>query len=201
MTKKDIINFLINEASLARVYDHTQHRNIGMISAMRGERTAPENEEAHRELGHKIRKAGYGYIHTHSAYTENQGTPQERNVKEKSYMVIGRNKDDGGNLRGMLKKWGGEYNQDAILHKSHDTESAQLHHLKANKIEDIGKWHPNRAGEFASYLSKKKGRNFEFSHDENKAVNESVSVKFIVEPGFFTRYTSGANWRNTEHEF
>lgn len=217
-----IINSIINEASLSRVHQHSQGRNIGIISAMRGERSHEENETAHRELAGHIRKAGYGYVKVHSGFEENKGTPQARKVLEKSYLVIGKKGHDNDHLVNHLKKWGKQYDQDAVLHKTHDQEEASLHSLKPENKEiyhgPVGKWHPNRAGEFSSYLHKyRSDKNFEFGGPNNKpsaakkgsfkdlkeSVDLSISreVKFVIEPSFFTRMGYGPNWQDHEFEF
>jgi hypothetical protein len=36
---------MINESSLSRVHEHTQGRNIGMLTAHRGEYTSSENKQ------------------------------------------------------------------------------------------------------------------------------------------------------------
>ena len=41
---------LYNESSLSRVHAHTQGRNIGMITAHRGEFTASENKSRNKSL-------------------------------------------------------------------------------------------------------------------------------------------------------
>jgi hypothetical protein len=161
MKENRIINAILNEASLSRIQHHTQHSDMGIISAYRGERAAADNEAHHRELGNKIRKAGYGYIKAHGGYTENKGTPQERYVKEKSYIVTGRKGGDS-QLLGHLKKWGKEHEQDGIIHKSHNNEEATHHGLKKGvDTFSAGKWHPSRFGEYATYIRGGK-RNFQF---------------------------------------
>lgn len=156
-TKNRIVKAIINEASLSRVYNHTQNRNIGLISAARGDKDAATNDNNHRELGNKIRKAGYGHIKVHGGYTENKGTPQERYVKEKSYLVVGKKGHDNGQLLGHLKKWGKQYEQDGVVHKPHDNEEATHHGLKDGvDTFGVGKWHPNRASDYASHLRKAK---------------------------------------------
>jgi hypothetical protein len=173
-----IINTIINEASLSRIHSHTQNRNVGIMSAFRGERTHQENEAAHRELGNKIRKAGFGHIKAHGGYYENKGTPEEKYVKEKSYIVVGKKGHDNGHLLGHLKKWGKEYNQDGIIHKNHDSEEATHHGLKDGvDTFSAGKWHANRYGDYATHIRGGK-KNFQFG--ESVDVTESYDVKFYV---------------------
>jgi hypothetical protein len=132
----------LNEASLSRVHAHTKDRNIGIISAHRGENSPDENKAASASLHNDIRKAGFGLVNIHGRYVENKGTPQERKVSEHSYLVIGKKGDDSGHLLGFLKKHGSKYNQDPILHKKHDDESAKLHGTR----ERVGDFHSAMRG-------------------------------------------------------
>lgn len=179
MTEKTYKEF-INESSLSRVHAHTEGRNIGMITAHRGENTAQENKAKNKELEGHIRKAGYGFIHVKGRYVENHGTPQARNVDEHSYLVVGKKGDDKGELKHFLKKHGAHYNQDSILHKAHNEEHAKLHGTReggwpGKDVEhDVGKWHPNRAGEFHTKMTG--NRTFAFE-----------SIQFTNQIGFFSR--------------
>lgn len=171
-------NFL-NEASLGRVHQHTQGRNIGMITAHRNEHTAQENKERNKNLEHDIRKHGYGFVKVKGRYIENHGTPQAKPVDEHSYLVVGKKGHDNGALKGFLKKHGEKYGQDSVLHKAHNESDAKLHGTREGgwpgkgKSESVGKWHPNRAGEFHSVM---KGKTFAFE-----------SVQFLNPPSFSSR--------------
>jgi len=148
----------LNEASLSRVYAHTKDRNIGIISAHRGENSPDENKAASASLHNDIRKAGFGLVNIHGRYVENKGTPQERKVSEHSYLVIGKKGNDSGHLLGFLKKHGEKYKQDSVLHKKHDEESAKLHGTReggfpgAGETHDVGTFHPQRVGDFHSAM-------------------------------------------------
>jgi hypothetical protein len=150
------------EASFARVHQHTQQRNVGMISASRGHLTSKENNSRHSQLKSDVRKAGYGFIPVKGRYIENHGTAQARHVDEKALMVIGKKGDDGGQLLGHLKHLGHKYDQDSVLHKPHHSHTASLHGTNEtgypgkDKSVDVGSWHPNRAGEFHSLLKNRK---------------------------------------------
>jgi hypothetical protein len=160
-------NQLINEVNLGRVYQHTQNRNIGMITAHRGEYEAGENNQRNQELEDSIRKAGFGYVKVRGRYIENHGTENANPVDEHSFLVIGKQGNDNGELLSFLKNHGEKYEQDSILHKSHDSETAQLHGTKEGgypgmgETVDVGKFHPSRAGEFHTVLRNRKTFSFE----------------------------------------
>jgi hypothetical protein len=170
----------INEASLSRVYAHTKDRNIGMITAHRGENTEKENKSRNKKLENSIRSAGFGHIKVKGRYVENHGTPQARNVDEHSYLVVGKKGDDKGHLLGFLKKHGEKYGQDSVLHKAHNEEHAFLHGTKEGGFpgkgekHNVGTFHPNRAGEF--HTAMKGSRTFAFE-----------SIQFLSSKSFFSR--------------
>ena len=140
------------ESSFNRLYSHTQNRNIGLISASRGHLTSQENDARYSSLKDDVRKSGYGFIPVKGRYVENYGKPDARNVDEKALLVIGKEGHDNNELLGFLKKHGEKYDQDSILHKSHDNENALLHGTNEtgwpgkDKTHEVGKWHPNKAG-------------------------------------------------------
>jgi hypothetical protein len=171
---------VLRESSLGRIYQHTRNRNIGMISASRGDLPAMENGKRHAALAKDIRKLGYGFIRTEGRYTENFGKPDARHVDEKAFLVIGKKGSDHGGLLGHLKNLGTKYGQDSVLHKAHDSTTAALHvtnengYLGKGKSVDIGSWHPNRIGEFYSLM---KNKTFRFGEE----------FIFVKEKSFFNR--------------
>lgn len=155
----------LNEASLSRLHAHTQDRSIGIISASRGHLSASENKARTKALGHDLKAAGHGFIKSRGHYIENHGTPHARKVSEHSFIVVGKKGDDNGHVRGTVTKLGAKYNQDSVVYKHHSSETAELHGTQdkdehGNKVEfpghgkkvDLGKWHPNRIGEFHSSM-------------------------------------------------
>jgi hypothetical protein len=180
---KNFKDFL-DESSLSRVHAHTENRNIGMITAHRGENTAEENTTKNKELEHHIRKAGYGFIKVKGRYIENHGTEHARAVDENSYLVVGKKGNDSGHLLHFLRKHGEKYGQDSVLHKGAEDNTAKLHGTKEGgwpgkgKTHDVGKFHANRAGEF--HTAMRGHRSFEFS--------ETIqSFEFVRPISFFQR--------------
>jgi len=163
------------ESNLSRVYQHTQERNIGLISAHRGENTHEENVSKTKELSDAIQQNGFGHIVLKGNYPENKGTEHETPRREHSYLVIGKKGDDNGKLKEFLKVHGAKHKQDSIVYKPHDSASATAigtnngEWLKKGEEKDVGEWHPSRVGEFHSMLHNKK--TFEFAA-------ESVEFEF-----------------------
>jgi hypothetical protein len=146
--------------SLARIHQHVQNRNIGMITAHRGEYTAAENKQRNHALAADIKKHGFGYTHVRGRYIENHGTPEARSVDEHSFMVIGKKGHDNGHLESFLKKHGEKYGQDSVLHKPHDSTKAHLIGTKEGGFpgkdvkHELGEFHPNRSGEFHTVMTR-----------------------------------------------
>lgn len=109
-------NFLA-ESSLSRVYSHFKSdREIGIMTAFRGEYDEEKNTKRNQELAKKVRAAGYGFIWVDGAWIENEGTENEKHVSEVSLMIIG-DASDKNELKPLLLKWAKEYNQDGVVHK------------------------------------------------------------------------------------
>jgi hypothetical protein len=167
--------------SLSRVLRHTEGRNIGMITAHRGEYNPKENAARNSELEGDLRSAGHGFIKVKGRYVENHGTKAAKAVDENSYLVTGKKGDDKGALLHTLKNLGSKFEQDSILHKGHDEPTAKLHGTKeggwpgAGETHDVGVFHPNRAGEF--HTAMKGSRTFAF---------ESVEAFSFVNPVTFS---------------
>jgi hypothetical protein len=191
VTKADFSKEDLAAASLSRVYNHTMNRNIGMITAHRGDLSPEENKKRNEGLKHEIRKH-FGYIPVHGSYVENKGTPHERHVKEHSFLVIGKKGHDAGHLKGFLKQHGEKYGQDSVLYKPHDDENAHLigtndtPDLKKGESVSIGKWHPNRTSDYMSKLRKSgagRARTFVFGGDSASVQNTTdYEFKYVRVP-------------------
>jgi len=191
---------ILQESSLARVHQHTQDRNIGVLTAHRGEFTKQENAKRNQSLAADIRGAGFGFIKVRGSYTENFGKPEARHVDEDSYLVVGDKGDDKGKLHKFLLAHGEKYGQDSILHKPASEKIARLHGTKEGgypglgNSTNVGEWHPNRMNEFHSLMRwgkrKPTDKSFAFERETPKIVVESIvydDAKFLTEVNFFSR--------------
>lgn len=118
----------LDEAGLSRILTHINTRNIGFVTAFRGGSLVPleHNRAQNRRLQNDIRQAGFGFLRLQGAFPENEGTPEELQVHEESFLVIGSDADDKGKLKGFLKKMGVKYEQDAVIYKPWNTTTASL---------------------------------------------------------------------------
>jgi hypothetical protein len=183
----------LEESNLARLHSHLQNRNLGIITAHRGNLPADMNVTRNRQLEQHIRQAGYGFIHVDGKYTENKDTPEERQVSERAYLVVGKPGHDHGELKGFLKKHGEAYDQDSVLYKQHDEPHAKLigttkreSWLGYGEEQSVGEWHPNRAAEFHSALHNQKVFAF-----ESLGLVETHGSNFFSEWGKYLREKAG----------
>lgn len=198
------------ESSFNRIHQHIRDRNIGFISAQRGvDHNASKaeqitqhrrNNEAHENLKKDLKKHGFGYVHVNGAYTENKGTPHEKEVKEKSFMVIG-DKTDAGHkkLHDFMTKHGEKYEQDSVAIKKHNEKHASLvgttHRdgawIKHGEHHNIGEFKHGTESEFYSRMKNKGNRGFHFK--------EEYEVSIQTPTGFYQRYP--LSLRDKEYNF
>ena len=165
----------LNEASISRLWKHTQERNIGIVTAFRGRYTKQENLKRNAQLRNDIRAAGYGFYTIEGHYIEGYGSEASKDVKEQSFLVIGDKGDDSGRLKGFLKKAGAKYNQDSIFYKkfddtavligtqSKDEDGNAVTYPGKNTEFTVGKFQPMKMGQF---YSKMRGKPFVFESYE-----------------------------------
>jgi hypothetical protein len=118
-TPKTFKDFL-TESSLSRIYKHVKAHESGTISAFRYAAecntgdiySKSDNNTRSAKLKAKLLKLGYGVTVVNGVYIENYKTDDEREVKEKSFVVI--DLKDSGKLKKDLIKLGSEFEQDSI---------------------------------------------------------------------------------------
>lgn len=150
------------ETSLSRIWQHvnSDHPFI-MITAFRGGSDAPDilkrNIARNEQLASEIRSAGYGYTWIDGYWIENQGTPNEKHVAERSLFVVG---DD--RLLNLAKGWMHAFQQESILYKpAGKNQSVQL--VSANgSTQDIGHFSPDKMAQAYSRLASGSRRPFVF---------------------------------------
>jgi hypothetical protein len=185
-------NVILNEASVGRLYQHVQGRNVGIITANRGVNTAKENLTNNRALEGHIKKAGFGFVHVKGAYIEKRGTPEEQtHDTEHSYVVVGDKGDDKGRLKSFLHDHGKKFGQESVVYKHHDSKEAHLHYTNpvekglddkpkaVGDTESLGPFHPKKIGDYHSrFLHKKQA--FSFSHS-NEEIEQKPEVVLVFE--------------------
>jgi hypothetical protein len=168
-----ITETILDETSMNRVMQHVKTRNIGMLSASRQDKeiTAEMNNKNTVQLQDDLAHSGFGYIPVTGSYVEDLGKETERKVTEKSFLIIGFDKDDSGNLLGFLKREGKKFNQESVLYKPYDSQEAVLiSPVTGEKLVTLGKF---RVGKIGDYSSKLKSKNKEFTFTSVK-LGESI---------------------------
>jgi hypothetical protein len=113
---------IISESSLSRIFKSSKEHDTGTISAFRFAKDCGEGQELSIELNkknsldlkNKLLALGYGVTKISGTYIENYGTPNEKEVKEDSYLVV--DLKDTGNLKRDLIKLGSFFDQDSITY-------------------------------------------------------------------------------------
>jgi hypothetical protein len=136
----------LTETSLSRVWMHFTEpsEESAVMSASKHEFSAQVNASRTLELASKIRAAGFGYIYVDGRYN---GT------EETSIAIFG---GKNGKLKGYLRQWQKDYDQESILYKPDGTDHAFLL-FNEREVVDVGVFHPNRAGEFMTALRGRPG--------------------------------------------
>jgi len=159
----ETIRDIINGTTLSRVFKHTtsKERPFAMLTAFRGgQAEREENVRRNKQLAAKIRNEGYGFFYVDGYWIENEGTPEEEKVKEDSIFVVGK-KDDNGRLKGLVRKWRKQYDQDAVLYREAGADSPIL--IFATKEEKIGKLSLSKLGDIYTRLRGRGGKKFAFA--------------------------------------
>lgn len=148
-------NEYLTETTLSRVWSTFNDRAItsGIISASRAEHSAAENAARTMDLASKVRAAGYGYVFVDGQWVEMGPTGLAAPVKETSLVIRG-SANDNGKLKGFLRKWMHEYDQEGIIFKP-EGETYVIVMTEYGPETHIGSFHPNNA---AATMTKLRGR-------------------------------------------
>lgn len=162
--------------SMSRIYDHTKNRPFAALTAFRGEYSLAENRDRNKDLIQQVRDAGFGFAKVKGRYIENKGTDKENPVDEESIMVFAPKGTDMKAFEKFVTGLGSKFDQDSVLVKSPDNDSAELVITSPTGGDvgdriDVGQWRPGNTGEFFSVFhggSRKTGKgmkSFEFKDD------------------------------------
>lgn len=164
---------ILSESSLSRLWRKYKEFDSGTISACRGEYNKAENAKRTAQLKTFLVAKGFSVTAIDGVFIENMGTPKEKKVKEKSFIVFDRN--DTGKLKETLLKLGEKFDQDSITFS--DVSEGNYYLIGTTKREGVSpKYHEEvklgkpMFGEGGMFHSSIKGRPFVFS--EETEINE-----------------------------
>lgn len=148
--------------SMNRVAALIQNRTVGIITGHRKELSPAENNKRNEEIKAAIKAhGGLGYIPIRGRYIEGYGTKNQKEPSdERSFMIMSRHGDDSEAVRSFLLKHAPKYDQESVLYKHRLEKNAELIGTRAGgypglgKVENVGRFHPNRAAEFHSLLTR-----------------------------------------------
>ena len=163
---KRLDNYL-KETTLSRVFRHFRNEKIpvGIITAFRGDNTYKENVKRNKVLAAKIKANNYGYFYVEGHWQE-QDDEVLIDVKEDSIVIIG-SENDNGKLKGLLKIWVKDYNQDAALFKDEGTAKIVLIDKSGKSTEISNKFSLKKLEIGYTKLHGRGGRSFSFDEERD----------------------------------
>jgi len=157
--------------------DPFKNRAMGIMSAERGHLSSEENDRRSKTLHGELKAAGHKVIPAFGGYIENHNTPDAKETRERSFIVM-HNKpgDDKGAVKKTLTTLGRKYDQDSILHKPHNSDVASLHGTNKaawpgmNKTVAAGKYRKRNNDQMFTRMPS--GREFTFGESLNEDAND-----------------------------
>jgi hypothetical protein len=139
-----------HQKSLERVKALVQGRNVGVIMTYRGEYTQDDNAGRNLSQEHRF---GRIQIRGHYVEVDKQGT--KHHLSEHGYLLINKDSEDSGNLKGYLREQGRKYGLPYIIYKPYNSGTAFLISTAVGDKSklDIGKFQPGWVSEYAALLT------------------------------------------------
>ena len=148
----------ISEASLGRIVQHSRNKKIpfGIMTAFRGENPEKTNIQLNKKLASLVRAEGYGFFFVDGTFIENEGTPQEKRVKEDSIFIVGP-EGDAGRLKKAMIKWMRDFKQEAVVYRPEEQDGSAFLLFPNGKEEKLGKLRVNKMADVMTKLRKRPG--------------------------------------------
>ena len=174
----------LDEASLGRVLQHIQgKKNVkswGMLTAYRYANTPNQNKKLNKDLERELRKMGHGFFKVEGHWVECQDgnlsyddCPKNllKDAIEESLFVP--------NISAkQIHKLGKKYGQDAVIFGGEQTKGNATLIFKDGKVENIGKFSPNKIQQ--AYSKLKGGKTFVFNPEEPKVSDDETKLIDLV---------------------
>ena len=170
----------LDEASLGRVLQHVQGKknvkNWGMMTAYRYANTPNQNKKLNKDLEAELRKMGHGFFKVEGHWVECQDgnlsyedCPKNllKDAIEESLFVPNISAKE-------IHKLGKKYGQDAVIFGGEQTKGNATLIFKDGKVENIGKFSPNKIQQ--AYSKLKGGKTFVFNPEEPKVSDDETKL-------------------------
>jgi hypothetical protein len=170
----------LDESSLGRVLQHVQGKknvkNWGMMTAYRYANTPNQNKTLNKKLEGELRKMGHGFFKVEGHWVECQDgnlsyedCPKNllKDAIEESLFVPNISAKE-------IHKLGKKYGQDAVIFGGEQTKGNATLIFKDGKVENIGKFSPNKIQQ--AYSKLKGGKTFVFNPEEPKVSDDETKL-------------------------
>lgn len=174
----------LDEASLGRVLQHIQGKknvkNWGMLTAYRYVNTPNENKKLNKELESELRAMGHGFFKVEGHWVECQDgnlsysdCPPNllKDAIEESLFVPNISAKE-------IHKLGKKYQQDAVIYGGEQTKGNATLIFKDGKVENIGKFSPDKIQQ--AYSKLKGGKTFVFQPEEPKVSDDETKLMDLM---------------------
>jgi len=174
----------LDEASLGRVLQHVQGKknvkNWGMMTAYRYANTPNQNKKLNKELEGQLRKMGHGFFKVEGHWVECQDgnlsyedCPKNllKDAIEESLFVPNISAKE-------IHKLGKKYGQDAVIFGGEETKGNATLIFKDGKVENIGKFSPNKIQQ--AYSKLKGGKTFVFNPEQPKVSDDETKLMDLI---------------------
>jgi hypothetical protein len=174
----------LDEASLGRVLQHIEGKknvkNWGMLTAYRYANTPNENKKLNKELEAELRAMGHGFFKVEGHWVECQDgnlsytdCPPNllKDAIEESLFVPNISAKEIHNL-------GKKYQQDAVIFGGEKTKGNATLIFKDGKVENIGKFSPDKIQQ--AYSKLKGGKTFVFQPEEPKVSDDETKLMDLM---------------------
>jgi hypothetical protein len=174
----------LDEASLGRVLQHIQGKknvkNWGMLTAYRYVNTPNQNKKLNKELEGELRNMGHGFFKVEGHWVECQDgnlsyedCPKNllKDAIEESLFVPNISAKE-------IHKLGKKYGQDAVIFGGEQTKGNATLIFKDGKVENIGKFSPDKIQQ--AYSKLKGGKTFVFQPEEPKVSDDETKLMDLL---------------------
>ena len=153
----------LDESSLSRIKSKSDKGGMAVLSGSRGDKSKKENKARAKQLDRDIKGKGLpGATKVTGRWTENPGTKDEKEVKERSHVVTAGKKGKR-KFKKAVKALGKKYGQDAVLTQTKKTgtlSATRKGGLGKDKRVGVGKMRPGRSSPEGD--TKIKGKTFTY---------------------------------------